>query len=197
MSERLTLPVLALRDVVLFPGVTAPIGAGRPMTLKSIEAALASPDKFVFAVAQKENIEAVTAEGLHTVGTLARIGQLQRGMSGMQLLLHGERRAIQDLKFFILLKLILAHERSHALWLDRHDLNVPRGPSEVSRVRKPLVGLLPPGMQVIEEDGHARYRLNPKIGRIEVAWEKLEKHPHDLVKALVAEKLRETRGRGR
>ncbi len=94
MSERLTLPVLALRDVVLFPGVTAPIGAGRPMTLKSIEAALASPDKFVFAVAQKENIEAVTAEGLHTVGTLARIGQLQRGMSGMQLLLHGERRAM-------------------------------------------------------------------------------------------------------
>ncbi len=44
MSERLSLPVLPLRDVVLFPGVTAPIGAGRPMTIKAIEAALASPD---------------------------------------------------------------------------------------------------------------------------------------------------------
>jgi len=86
--------VLPLRDVVLFPGVTAPIGAGRPMTIKAIEAALASTDKLVFAVAQRENVEGVSPEGLHHVGTIARIGQLQRGMSGMQLLLHGERRAM-------------------------------------------------------------------------------------------------------
>ena len=44
MTERLTLPVLPLREVVLFPGVTAPIGAGRPATLRAIEAALATPD---------------------------------------------------------------------------------------------------------------------------------------------------------
>jgi ATP-dependent Lon protease len=94
LADRLTIPVLPLRDVVLFPGVTAPIGAGRPMTIKSIEAALATPDKLVFAVAQRENIEGVSPEGLYTVGTIARIGQLQRGMSGMQLLLHGERRAM-------------------------------------------------------------------------------------------------------
>ncbi|MEP6591816.1 MAG: endopeptidase La [Gemmatimonadota bacterium] len=94
MSERLSLPVLPLRDVVLFPGVTAPIGAGRPMTIKAIEAALASPDKLIFAVAQRENVEGVTPEGLHAIGTIARIGQLQRGMSGMQLLLHGDRRGM-------------------------------------------------------------------------------------------------------
>jgi ATP-dependent Lon protease len=93
-TDRLTIPVLPLRDVVLFPGVTAPIGAGRPMTIKAIEAALAASDKLVFAVAQRENIEGVTPDGLHAVGTIARIGQLQRGMSGMQLLLHGERRAM-------------------------------------------------------------------------------------------------------
>src|SRR5947208_388286 len=39
MSERMTLPVLPLREVVLFPGVTQPIGAGRPSTLRAIEAA--------------------------------------------------------------------------------------------------------------------------------------------------------------
>ena len=94
MSDRLTIPVLPLRDVVLFPGVTTPIGAGRPMTIKAIEAALASPDKLVLAVAQRENTENVTPEGLHRVGTIARIGQLQRGLSGMQLLLHGDRRAM-------------------------------------------------------------------------------------------------------
>jgi ATP-dependent Lon protease len=94
MSERLTLPVLPLREVVLFPGVTAPIGAGRPATLRAIEAALAQPDKLVFAVSQRENVETVTPEALYTIGTIARIGQLQRGLAGMQLLLHGEQRGI-------------------------------------------------------------------------------------------------------
>ena len=92
MSERLTLPVLPLREVVLFPGVTAPIGAGRPATLRAIEAALATPDRLVFAVSQRQNLDDVTPDVLYTVGTVARIGQLQRGLAGMQLLLHGEYR---------------------------------------------------------------------------------------------------------
>src|SRR4051812_46623468 len=94
MAERLTLPVLPLREVVLFPGVTAPIGAGRPATLRAIEAAVAGTDRLVFAVSQRQNVESVTSEALYTIGTIARIGQLQRGLSGMQLLLHGERRGI-------------------------------------------------------------------------------------------------------
>ena len=94
MADRLTLPVLPLREVVLFPGVTAPIGAGRPATLRAIEAALSQPDRLVFAVSQRQNVESVTPEVLYTIGTIARIGQLQRGLSGMQLLLHGERRGI-------------------------------------------------------------------------------------------------------
>ena len=94
MAERLTLPVLPLREVVLFPGVTAPIGAGRPATLRAIEAALAGPERLVFAVSQRQNVESVNSDVLYTFGTIARIGQLQRGLSGMQLLLHGERRGI-------------------------------------------------------------------------------------------------------
>jgi ATP-dependent Lon protease len=94
MSERMTLPVLPLREVVLFPGVTAPIGAGRPATLRAIEAALATPERLVFAVSQRQNVESVNAEVLYTIGTIAKIGQLQRGLSGMQLLLHGEQRGI-------------------------------------------------------------------------------------------------------
>ena len=94
MAERLTLPVLPLREVVLFPGVTAPIGAGRPATLRAIEAALASPERLVFAVSQRQNVESVNSDVLYTIGTIARIGQLQRGLSGMQLLLNGERRGI-------------------------------------------------------------------------------------------------------
>ncbi|MFP5286759.1 MAG: LON peptidase substrate-binding domain-containing protein, partial [Thermoanaerobaculia bacterium] len=94
MTERMTLPVLPLRDFVLFPGVTAPINAGKPATLRAIEAALATPERLVFAVSQREDVPQVTPEALHTIGTVAKIGQIQRGLGGMQLLLQGEHRGI-------------------------------------------------------------------------------------------------------
>src|SRR2546421_11586905 len=94
MSERLTLPVLPLRDMVLFPGVTAPIGAGRPATLRAIEAALKHPSRRVFAVAQRENVDAVTPASLYGMGTIARIGQVQRGLGGVQLVLTGDVQAV-------------------------------------------------------------------------------------------------------
>ncbi|HKI93920.1 MAG TPA: endopeptidase La [Gemmatimonadales bacterium] len=93
IPERLRLPVLPLREMVLFPGVTTPIGAGRPGTLRAIEASLKREDRLIFAVSQRENAEAVRPDMLYTTGTVARIGQVQRGLSGVQLLLHGEMRA--------------------------------------------------------------------------------------------------------
>jgi ATP-dependent Lon protease len=87
------LPVLPLRETVMFPGVTSPIGAGRPPTLRAIEAALKHEDKLIFAVAQRENVDQAQAEILYTTGTVARVGQVQRGLGGIQILLHGEYRA--------------------------------------------------------------------------------------------------------
>jgi ATP-dependent Lon protease len=92
MSERLTLPVLPLRDAVLFPGISTSIGAGRPATLRAIEAALKQEQRLIFAVAQKDNVDQVTPGLLYTTGTIARIGQVQRGLAGVQLVLHGEAR---------------------------------------------------------------------------------------------------------
>ena len=93
MSERLTLPVLPLREVVLFPGVTTVIGAGRPATLRAIEAATKSESRLIFAVSQRDNVDQVTPALLYTMGTVARVGQVQRGLNGVQILLHGERRS--------------------------------------------------------------------------------------------------------
>ncbi|CAN5696251.1 endopeptidase La [soil metagenome] len=93
MSDRLMLPVLPLRETVVFPGVAVPISAGRPGTLQAIEAALAG-DRRVFAVAQRENRDEVETENLYTVGTIVRIAQVQRGAGGMQLLIHGEGRGL-------------------------------------------------------------------------------------------------------
>jgi len=92
MADRMTLPVLPLRDAVLFPGVATPIGAGRPATLRAIEAALKQPDRKVFAVAQKENVDQVSPGVLYTTGTIARISQVQRNLGGVQLVVHGDAR---------------------------------------------------------------------------------------------------------
>jgi ATP-dependent Lon protease len=92
MSTRQTLPVLPLRGTVIFPGLTAPIAAGRPGTLRAIEAALKG-DRLVFAVAQRDNTDEPSAEVLYNTGVIARIGQVQRGLGGVQLLLQGEQRA--------------------------------------------------------------------------------------------------------
>jgi ATP-dependent Lon protease len=97
-ATRLNLPLIALRQLVIFPGVTLPVIAGRPRTLKAIEAASndpeGNPDKLLFAVLQREDSEDIEPGGLHTIGTIASIDQLQRGLGGAQLLVSGRSRGI-------------------------------------------------------------------------------------------------------
>jgi ATP-dependent Lon protease len=92
MGQRQTIPVLPLRGTVIFPGLTAPISAGRPGTLRAIESALKG-ERIVFAVAQRDNTDEPSPDILYSMGVIARIGQIQRGLGGVQLLLQGEQRA--------------------------------------------------------------------------------------------------------
>ena len=94
MQPTQTLPVIPLRNAVLFPGVSFPIAAGRPGTLHAIETAMKSPGQLVFAVTQRQDVESVTPELLHTVGTIASIGPIQRGVGGTRLVLEGKSRGI-------------------------------------------------------------------------------------------------------
>ena len=55
-AQSSSLPVVPMRNAVLFPGVTFPISAGRAGTLRAIEAALSTPERLVFAVAQREDV---------------------------------------------------------------------------------------------------------------------------------------------
>jgi ATP-dependent Lon protease len=88
------LPIIPMRSAVLFPGVSLPITAGRPQTLKAIEAALRDPEHRVFAVAQKDDGDEVTPEGLYTIGTIATLSSVQRGLGGVRLVLEGHERGI-------------------------------------------------------------------------------------------------------
>ena len=92
MADRYTLPVLPLRDTVVYPGVAVPISAGRPGTIEAVQAAL-DDDRRLFAVAQRENEDEATPELLYSVGTVVRIIQTHRVRGGVQLLVQGEGRA--------------------------------------------------------------------------------------------------------
>lgn len=92
MADRFTLPVLPLRDTVVYPGVAVPISAGRPGTVEAVQEAL-DGDRRLFAVAQRENVDDPVPEYLYSIGTVVRIIQTHRVRGGVQLLVQGEGRA--------------------------------------------------------------------------------------------------------
>ncbi len=92
MSRRFSLPVLPLRDTVVYPGVAVPISAGRAGTVEAVQEALEG-DRRLFAVAQNENQDDPDPRILYAVGTVVRIIQTHRVRGGIQLLVQGEARA--------------------------------------------------------------------------------------------------------
>ena len=93
-AQSSSLPVVPMRNAVLFPGVTFPISAGRAGTLRGIEAAMSTPERLVFAVAQRSDSETVSPTELYTIGTIATLGSIQRGIGGIRLVLEGKSRGI-------------------------------------------------------------------------------------------------------
>ena len=88
-------PVLPIRDVVIFPGVIAPLFVARPRSLKSLEEASLS-DKNVLVVAQRDiNSEDPAPQDLYGVGTLCQVIQMVRIPDGStKVLIEGNGRAM-------------------------------------------------------------------------------------------------------
>ena len=88
-------PVLPVRDVVIFPGVIAPLFVGRDKSLKSVEDATLG-EKNVLVVAQRDNSQdEPTPEDLYDVGTLCHVVQMVRIPDGTtKVLIEGGARAI-------------------------------------------------------------------------------------------------------
>ncbi|MBI4469740.1 MAG: endopeptidase La [Acidobacteria bacterium] len=73
------LPVLPLRNTVVFPYMVAPLIVGRPRSLAAVEAAVATEEKLLATIAQRhQNEDELTAEDLHRVGTLVVITKMLR-----------------------------------------------------------------------------------------------------------------------
>lgn len=93
------LPILALKNTVLFPGIVIPITVGRDRSIQAINKAYAE-GRIIAVLSQRDtNIEEPNIEDLYNVGTIARIVKLLRMPDGtITAILQGRKRfALQEM----------------------------------------------------------------------------------------------------
>ncbi|MBB3140803.1 endopeptidase La [Halomonas organivorans] len=98
-EQTLSLPLLPLRDVVVYPQMVIPLFVGREKSIQALEAAMEA-DKRVLLVAQREaSKDDPDNEDLFAIGTVAEIMQLLKLPDGtVKVLIEGESRAdIRDI----------------------------------------------------------------------------------------------------
>ena len=92
-ENRIEIPVLALRDVVVYPHMVIPLFVGREKSIRCLEAAMDS-DKQIFLVAQKDaGVDEPDTNDIYSVGTIATILQLLKLPDGtVKVLVEGNVR---------------------------------------------------------------------------------------------------------
>lgn len=89
------IPVLPLRDVVIFPNSVTPLFVGRPRSIKALNRVMQEDSRQVFLVAQKDGAnEDPDAGHVHDVGTVATIlHMLKMSDSTVKIMVQGQYRA--------------------------------------------------------------------------------------------------------
>ena len=86
------LPVLPLKDIVVFPQIVVPLAVGRSRSMAAVKAALEDGKPFV-AVAQKDpNIAEPSFADLHEVGTVVTLNRVEKRDEGSQVIVQGDQR---------------------------------------------------------------------------------------------------------
>ena len=129
--ESVTLPLLPLRDVVVFPHMVIPLFVGRPKSIKALDAAMES-GKHILLVAQKQAAkDDPGAEDLYEIGSVATVLQMLKLPDGtVKVLVEGTQRArIESVK-----------DQSELLTAQARPIAVDAGPAhEVEAMRRALL----------------------------------------------------------
>ncbi len=128
------LPVLPLRDVVVFPSMVIPLFVGREKSIKALDLAM-DQDKRILLVAQKSpETDDPAAGDLYDIGTLAQVLQLLKLPDGtIKVLVEGVAR--------VRLKHVREVDGALAGQADLLETNEPREPREVEAIVRSLMGL--------------------------------------------------------
>ena len=92
-SQVISLPVLPLRDIVVFPHMIVPLFVGREKSIKALEAVMAEDKQIILVTQTKADLEEPDAAGLHVTGTVGSILQLLKLPDGaVKVLVEGGER---------------------------------------------------------------------------------------------------------
>ena len=76
VQEPLDLPVLPLRDVVVFPHMVIPLFVGRDKSIRALDMAMEADKRILLVAQQSAETDDPGAGDLHAIGTLAQVLQL-------------------------------------------------------------------------------------------------------------------------
>ena len=94
-GSEVTLPVLPLRDVVVFPHMVIPLFVGRRKSIRALEIAMEAGKQIMLVSQKSASDDDPMPDAIHTIGTVASILQLLKLPDGtVKVLVEGERRAV-------------------------------------------------------------------------------------------------------
>src|SRR6476620_4745312 len=89
-----TIPLLPLRDIIVFPHMVVPLFVGREKSINALEQAMSSDKEVVLSAQKKAKTNDPTPDDIFGVGTVGQIIQLLRLPDGtVKVLVEGKRRA--------------------------------------------------------------------------------------------------------
>ena len=77
-QEVFKLPVLPLRDIVVFPNMIVRLFVGREKSVKALESVMANDQKIILATQKEASVDEPNTENIFTVGVLAQVLQICR-----------------------------------------------------------------------------------------------------------------------
>ena len=93
----LLLPVLPLRDVVVYPGMVIPLFVGRRKSIRAVEAAMAASKQILLLTQKQAETDDPDPDHIYSVGTISSILQLLEPPDGtVKVLVEGANRARVD-----------------------------------------------------------------------------------------------------
>ena len=140
-SRTENLPLLPLRDVIIFPSVVTPLFVGREKSIVALQASMAA-DKQIMLVAQKDaQKDNPTKKDIYEVGTIATILQLIKLPDGtVKVLVEGNQRAkileIKDYKDYFASDVLLLEEETETEELKKYITSLRKNFQEYVKITR-------------------------------------------------------------
>ncbi|MEM9622023.1 MAG: endopeptidase La [Pseudomonadota bacterium] len=87
-----SMPVLPLKDTVVFPQIVVPLAVGRPRSMAAVDAAMQEGREFIAVAQQDPALNEPTLADLYDVGTIVKISRVEKRDGGAQVIVQGDRR---------------------------------------------------------------------------------------------------------